>query len=105
MRRRLKEETIIFISVFKWLVLATIVGIIVGISTTVFVKALNWGASLGHYNKYSFVLMPIGLLLSVLVVKYLAPETKGHGANKVIESVHKYSGKIKAVFVPVEFFT
>jgi H+/Cl- antiporter ClcA len=105
MRTRLKEETIIFISVFKWLVLATIIGIIVGISTTVFVKALNWGASLSHYYQNYFIMMPIGLLLSVLVVKFLAPETQGHGANKVIESVHKYSGKIKAVFVPVEFIT
>lgn len=104
MKRRLKEETVLFLSVFKWLVLATIVGIIVGISTTVFVKALNWGAGLGQHYQYYFLLMPVGLLLSVLVVKYLAPETEGHGANKVIEAVHKNSGKMKAAFVPVEFF-
>ena len=35
MRKRIIESTVIFVSVFKWVVLATIVGVIVGISTTI----------------------------------------------------------------------
>ncbi len=62
MKRRLKEETIIFISVFKWIALATIIGIIVGVSTTVFVSSLNWGSRLVSQYPYYFLLMPACLL-------------------------------------------
>ncbi len=105
MKRRLKEETVIFISVFKWIVLATIIGVIVGFSTTAFVSSLNWGSRLASQYPYYFLLMPAGLLASALMVEYLFPEARGHGADMVIGSVHKHAGKIKAIIVPVEFVT
>ncbi|MEK6759349.1 MAG: chloride channel protein [Deltaproteobacteria bacterium] len=105
MKKKIAEETIILVSVFKWIVLASLVGIIVGISTTVFVRSLNWGAAISDGYRYYYILLPAGLLLSALTVKYLAPAAEGHGADKVIELIHKTSGKIKAVFVPVEFIT
>lgn len=105
MKRRLKEETVIFISVFKWIVLATIIGLIVGVSTTAFVSSLNWGSRLVPQYPYYFLLMPAGLLASALIVEYLFPEARGHGADMVIKSVHKHAGKMKAVIVPVEFLT
>ncbi len=40
--------------------------------------------------------------LSALMVKYLAPDAKGHGTEKVIEAVHKRSGRIPAAVVPVK---
>lgn len=50
MRRKLTETTVI-ISTLKWSALATIVVIAVGISTTIFIKALNWRISLtNNYN-------------------------------------------------------
>ena len=103
MRRRLKEETVIFISVLKWIFLATIVGATVGLSTTVFVKSLNWGAALSARHEYYFLLIPFGLLASTLIIKYVFPQAAGHGANSVIESIHKNSGKIRPIVVPVEF--
>lgn len=42
MRRRLTEETVLFVSVLKWFVLATLAGAIVGVSTAVFLKGLSW---------------------------------------------------------------
>src|SRR3972149_2123937 len=103
MRRRLKEETVSFISVLKWIFLATVVGAIVGLSTTVFVKSLNWGAALAIQYEYYCLLIPFGLLASTLIIKYVFPQAAGHGANSVIESIHKSSGKIRPIVVPVEF--
>src|SRR3990172_531143 len=103
MGRRLKEETIIFISVLKWIFLATIVGAVVGLSTTVFVKSLNWGAAIAAQHEYYFLLIPFGLLASTLIIKYVFPQAADHGANSVIESIHKKSGKIKPIVIPVEF--
>ena len=102
MKRRLKEETVLFISVIKWVVLATLAGIITGLSTTIFLKILNWSTNSCSKCRYYFLLLPVAMFLSALMVKYLAPDAEGHGTEKVIEAVHKRSGKIKAAVVPVK---
>jgi H+/Cl- antiporter ClcA len=103
MKKRLTEETVIFISVLKWISLATAVGVIVGASTTLFVKTLNWGAAAASAYRYYFLAMPLGLLVSAIIIKHLLPGAEGHGANKVIESIHRSSGKIKPIAVAAEF--
>jgi len=102
MKRRLKEETILFISVVKWVFLASVIGVIVGLSTTIFLKALNWSIAMTHQQPFYFFFLPIALFLSAVLTKYLAPDAEGHGTEKVIEAVHKHSGKIKAAVVPVK---
>lgn len=102
MKRRVAEQTVIFISVLKWVALATIIGAIVGASTAVFLKILQWSASFAGKAPFYFLALPVALFLSVVLVRYLAPDAQGHGTEKVIEAVHKYSGKIKAAVVPVK---
>jgi len=102
MKRRFAEETILLISIIKWVFLATVVGIVVGLSTTLFLKLLNWSRSFGNNYPYYFLLLPLALFLSAAIIKYLAPEAEGHGTEKVIEAIHKRSGKIKAAVVPVK---
>jgi H+/Cl- antiporter ClcA len=98
-----KEESVILVSVVKWLALATVVGVITGCSTTVFVMSLNFGVSLRSGFEHYFLLMPVGFVLSALIIKYVFPAAEGHGASKVIESVHKAGGKLRPLAVPVEF--
>lgn len=105
MKRRFAEESILLISVIKWVFLATVVGIIVGFSTTLFLKLLNWSSRLADNYSYYFLLLPVALFLSAAIIKYLAPDAEGHGTEKVIEAVHKRSGKIKAAVVPVKLVT
>ena len=102
MRRGLAEETVLFISVLKWVLLASIIGVIVGFSTTVFLKSLNWSIAFADQYYYFFLLLPVAFFLTVIIIKYLAPEAEGHGTEKVIEAVHKRSGKIKALVVPIK---
>jgi H+/Cl- antiporter ClcA len=102
MLKRVTEGTVIFVSILKWVVLATIVGVIVGLSTTLFLNWLNWSIEQCNHYSYYFLLLPVAFFLSALLVKYLAPDAEGHGTEKVIEAVHKHSGKIKAVVVPVK---
>lgn len=102
MKTRFKEESVIFISVLKWLVLATVIGIIVGFSTSLFLRILNQSTAYAAQFNWYFLLLPLALLSSTLIVKYLAPDAEGHGTEKVIEAVHKRSGKIKAIVVPVK---
>ncbi len=96
------EQTAIFVSVLKWIVLATIVGAIVGVSTTLFLKILSWSTGLESLSPYYFLLIPAAFFVSSLMIQYLAPDAEGHGTEKVIEAVHKQSGRIKAAVVPVK---
>lgn len=102
MFKRIEEPTVLFISIIKWVVLATVIGIIVGLSTAVFLKILNGSIALTNQYPFYFLSLPAALFLSSILVKYLAPEAGGHGTEKVIEAVHKQSGNIKALVVPVK---
>jgi H+/Cl- antiporter ClcA len=102
MRTRITESSILFISIVKWIVLATIAGAIVGLATTLFLKALGWATGLNGQLPFLFLFLPFALFLSSLMVMYLAPDAEGHGTEKVIEAVHKRSGKIAPMVVPVK---
>jgi H+/Cl- antiporter ClcA len=102
MKKRFAEQTILFVHVLKWVALATVIGVVVGLSTTIFLLALN--SSTGYTSRYPyfFLLMPVAFFLSASLIKYLAPEAEGHGTEKVIEAIHKRSGKIPIAVIPVK---
>lgn len=102
MRKKVVESSVLFFSILKWLFLATCAGVLVGLSTTVFLKLLGFSIAAINGYQYYFLLLPAALFLSALIVKYLAPDAQGHGTEKVIEAVHKQSGRIKASVVPVK---
>jgi H+/Cl- antiporter ClcA len=105
MKRRFNEETVLFFSVLKWFFLSTIIGLIVGTGATIFLKLLTWGIRAAANYKYYFLFLPAAIVLTAAAVKYLAPEAEGHGTEKVIEAVHKRSGKINLLVVPVKLVT
>jgi H+/Cl- antiporter ClcA len=99
------EQSVLFISVVKWFFLATCTGVIVGVSTAFFLKILNHSTIFTSQFKYYFFILPVALFLSGLLIKYLCPEAKGHGTEKVIDAIHRYSGKMKPLSVPVKLLT
>jgi H+/Cl- antiporter ClcA len=78
------------------------VGIIVGGSTAVFLRLLDLSTSFSTAFPYYFVVLPLGMVLSVVIVDKFAPEAKGHGTERVIDAIHKRSGKIDPAVVPVK---
>lgn len=91
-----------FISILKWLFLASCVGIIVGISTTIFLNVLGYGIAGTAQYHYYYLLLPLALLVSTLLVKTFAPDAEGHGTEKIIEAVHRRFGKMNPMVVPVK---
>ena len=102
MYKRIAEGTVLFVSILKWVLLSTAVGIIVGFSTTFFLKALQWSTDLTKNYNYYYLLLPAALFFGTILIQYLAPDAEGHGTEKVIEAVHKNSGKIKPLVIPVK---
>ncbi len=105
MRKSITEESILLISIFKWFFIASLMGVVVGFSTTVFLKCLSWSTSRLGEHSYYFLLLPLALALSSYITKYLAPDAEGHGTEKVIEAVHRHESKIKAIVVPIKLVT
>jgi H+/Cl- antiporter ClcA len=101
-RKRALESSVLFISIVKWVILASFVGGIVGVSTTIFLKLLGLSIAFAGSYRYYFLLLPAAMFMSVVIVKYLAPEAEGHGTEKVIEAVHKHAGRMTPMVVPVK---
>ena len=97
---RLGEETVLIASVLKWFVIATVVGVVVGSSTYLFISILEWGYSVRP--TYYFFTLPFALFLVALIIEVFDKNAAGYGTEKVIEAVHKYSGRINVKVVPVK---
>ena len=48
MLRRFLESSVLFIHVIRWFFIATAVGVIVGLSSTAFLLALDWAVDLAE---------------------------------------------------------
>jgi H+/Cl- antiporter ClcA len=102
MKRRIKEETIIFKDIIKWFFLATIVGFFIGLAITFFLKFLESFSIKTNSMKNYYLFLPLAMMDSGILIKYFAPQAEGHGTEKVIEAVHKQAGKIPLAVVPVK---
>ncbi len=103
MKKHLTEETIIFFSVFKWLILSSVVGIIIGYLMSIFLKTLHFAETTQSIFPFPYYfILPIGLMLTVWVIQTFDKNATGHGTEKVIEAVHKRNGKIDVKVIPVK---
>lgn len=105
MRKSLTEESILLISILKWFIVASLIGVVVGFSTFLFLTLLKWSTTRVGEHSYYFFLLPLALALSSYITKYLAPEAEGHGTEKVIEAIHRHDSHIKAIVVPIKLVT
>ena len=103
MKKHLAEHGTMFVSILKWTAMASLVGLAVGLSTTLFLKALDFGTGLTAGFPYYFLLLPIGLFLGNLVPLLIDKEAAGEGLDKVIHAIHKKSGDIKFTVAPAKF--
>jgi len=103
MKKHLTEETIIFFSVFKWLILSSIVGIIIGYLMSVFINTIHFAENSQSIFPFPYYfLLPIGLMLTVWVIQTFDKNATGHGTEKVIEAIHKKDGQIDFTVIPVK---
>ena len=102
-KKHITEQTAILISVTKWMILSSIVGIIIGTIVTFFLKTIQFAEHYQHKLPFTYYYtLPFVLVLVVWMIKTFAPSAEGHGTEKVIEAVHKKHGKIDLKVVPVK---
>lgn len=102
MQKTIVEQVTLIASVIKWTVYATIVGVLVGLGTTLFLNTLAWTTEQISRLPSYYLWLPLALTISSFLVAWLAPEAAGHGTEKVIEAVHNRMGRISFKVVPVK---
>ncbi len=103
MKKKLKEASILILSVFKWSLLGVIVGSLTGISVTFFIKTLDWFIKLISNIDFYYLFLPLILFITGYFTKLISPDYEGIGTDKVIEAIHKRFGKIKITSIPLNF--
>ncbi len=104
-REHITEQVAIFLSVSKWIILSSIVGVMIGAIMTLFLKILQIAEEAQSSMSFSYYyLLPFALLITVWAIRNFSPNAEGHGTEKVIEAVHKVDGKIDISVIPIKVF-
>jgi len=102
-QKHITEQTAIFFSVTKWMILSSVIGIIIGGVVTLFLNILAYSEHSRELVGFSYYyLLPFAFVATVWVVKTFAPSAQGHGTEKVISAIHKEDGKINISVIPVK---
>jgi H+/Cl- antiporter ClcA len=99
---KVTEESVLLLSVFKWVILATVIGCVVGSVIALFLKILSVSLAVSTGFSHYYVTLPLALFTSTLLIYYLSPDSEGHGTEKVISAVHHRSGDIRLRVIPIK---
>ncbi len=98
MKLRFEEQLVIFISILKWVLLSSIIGVIVGFSSSIFIGIVHWITAQSILNEYSFYFLPIALFVTAWISEVFVHNDLG--TDKIIESINKNYGKIQSNSIP-----
>ena len=103
MKQHFAEQGFVFASLTKWIFLSSLMGVVIGALITLFLKILSMAEGSRELLPFPYYFtLPFALVMTVYVIKKLAPKAEGHGTEKVIEAIHKSDGKIDMAILPVK---
>jgi chloride channel protein, CIC family len=85
---------------FKWLVIAPIIGVVTGLAITavaVVILRVVWPPVLAFYLQHHWAIIPgiaFGFLVTGLIMQFLTPDPNEHSTEEVIRSYHEHGGVI-----------
>lgn len=83
-----KDSSQSLLHIFKWLLLATLIGAIVGVMDSFFLKMLDMALSVGKGLPYSFVVLPFVFYLVALLSRKVAKAHKDYSTDAVIKQIN-----------------
>lgn len=103
MKKHITEQTVIFFSVTKWLILSSATGIMIGFLMSIFIKTLHEAQDARSLLPFPYYFtLPFALMLTIWIVRTFDKNATGHGTEKVIEAIHTQDGYINAKVIPVK---
>jgi len=96
----------LFALTFKWFFFATLLGVVVGIATTLFLKALDFALSWSRARDHYYFSLPVILLLTAVISRRLFPKADVESTDKAIEYIHQLKpihpvSILKSFFLPI----
>ncbi len=93
-------------NLYKWLIVAPMIGVISGLVITVVVflvlKEL-WPAVLGYYLQHHWAIVPglvLGCAVTGLMMQYLTPNPNEHSTEEIIQAYHEHEGAVDMRWFP-----
>lgn len=102
MRPNIAEQLTLIASVVKWTCYASIVGILSGCGTALFLWVLARTTRLFALIPDYYLLLPVTLVICGLFVNRFSPATVCQGTDAIIEAVHQRMGRIALLSLPVK---
>lgn len=103
LKAHIKESAFISKVFLRWLLFASISGVVVGLVISFFLKSLQWATSTREANPWILFLLPLGgALVSYLYSRYGKDSAKGN--NLIIERINEGEGHIPFRMAPLVFF-
>jgi hypothetical protein len=65
---KVSEQTVLITSILKWVTLSVIIGLIVGLTTTAFLKLLDISITSFNNNPYFLLFIPIVMFVNALLL-------------------------------------
>ncbi len=99
------QRKIAFFNIFKWFLLALLVGIIVGICNAMFLKLLEFSIGVTNQFEYYFLILPFALYFVNRLAK-MSPKDNDYSTNQAIASINERKAvslisSLKAFFLPI----
>ena len=98
MKLRFEEQFVIFISILKWVILSSVIGVAAGFSSSIFISIVHWITEKSILNKYSFYFLPVALFATAWISEIFVHNDLG--TDKIIEAINKNFGKIPSDSIP-----
>lgn len=97
---KLTEEIILFVSILKWVALASLIGAFTGLGATIFIQFVHHVIDESNHYEHVFYLLPVSFFVANLLSQFVL---KQHlGTDTLIAAINKNNGKIEGSFIPTK---
>ena len=86
----LEEPKNSVISIIKWFLLGTFIGVVVGGLDAVFLKTLDYSIALRNKVPYFYLCLPLALYTVAVLARRVAPRHKDYSTDAVINKINSY---------------
>ena len=97
---RVNEEVILFFTVLKWLVLSTLVGCIVGLAASGFIKFIHYVIEAGNRYEHVFYLLLLSFFLANVLSQFVLKQYLG--TDTLIAAINKNYGRVEGSLIPTK---
>lgn len=99
LKKNFTEESVLIASSLKWAALSTAAGIVIGTATAAFLNLIETGTRLYQKNNFYYLLLPVTLFLSSLIMLKFTGNIKKSDGGNVMRRIHEKSGRVDFKYI------